>query len=906
MKTSPGGFPASLLLFTLSVPIASARLTRYITGTSITGVTQELDVARTPALFTGNFGDCLGGNSLFNITKFDAAYYTDNSTVLFHLDGQSSIANESLVMRFSMDAYGENRFQMTFDPCFTNIDSLCPLNASVPVAAWAVFPVGAQQVGNIPSLAFNIPDFEGSVTLQIFGNSSQSEIGCFQASMRNGNTMSYPEIVGPILALFVLVAMVASFATAAYGTGIPAMRTHHAHSLSVMVIFETFQSIFFSGTLQLEFPSVLSAWWSNFAWSAGQIYSRSVVETANIASGVGGNASQVGAAGSSVQVMAEAGALLAQQIYGRSLTAAQGTTGQVVSRTTEATHQLSRRYNSSNPDDYAWAGVSVNPGVILPGTWTGFPGTLSALGIPAVDTFAVGLIWLLVLVAILSFSLVALKFSLEGLVKMKRIKEDRLLYFRKHWIQYTGVTILRTLFAAFAMVMTLTFFQLSFSGSARTKALASVFFLLLFVGLSGLATHACYTRLGSGSLALQPDRILLIRRTKFNHMPYIAFIRSSILEKLGSTEHSIVSIPWFQLAYHDNDSNRIAVTQDEPYIQRYGWLSARYRRTRWWFFAVYLAHQLFRAAIVGGAHVTPTAQVYSLLVYDITAFLVILTLNPFEGRRNTALAVWMLGLARILTTALSIAFLPQLGVGRILATALGIIIIVVQGLLTIGVLVLVVLSAISSYFSLARDRDPLAQQATATLDPLKARYLAHLTHSTLDIRRPSRAEKAHLKDLETDATAVVEPSFTVNSVRRISKIYDEDEDTFAATSPPQSLLRGGGPPSSLRSASSCTSSSGNLPRGARAVRASWSAADFVERDAASASARPEPGLARRLSGFSSTAGRYDGALGSFQESEEEGVVEEMGLSSGAGSLVDGGQVRVGAPPPGSEEERREE
>lgn len=71
----------------------------YIKGTGIDGVSRDLEVSRFPSLYTGDFDDCLGGGSLFNVTKFDAAYYADNSTVLFHLDGTSNIRKESLIRR---------------------------------------------------------------------------------------------------------------------------------------------------------------------------------------------------------------------------------------------------------------------------------------------------------------------------------------------------------------------------------------------------------------------------------------------------------------------------------------------------------------------------------------------------------------------------------------------------------------------------------------------------------------------------------------------------------------------------------------------------------------------------------------------------------------------------------------
>lgn len=120
------------------LPTTWAKDTQYITGISLDGVTANLALDRRPALYTGDFGDCLGGQSLLNVTKFDAAFYYDNSTVLFHLDGTTNIRNEAVMRRrtspscgnsrltvrlvyISVEAYGESRFAMTVNPCNTNI-----------------------------------------------------------------------------------------------------------------------------------------------------------------------------------------------------------------------------------------------------------------------------------------------------------------------------------------------------------------------------------------------------------------------------------------------------------------------------------------------------------------------------------------------------------------------------------------------------------------------------------------------------------------------------------------------------------------------------------------------------------------------------------------------------------------
>ena len=76
---------------------AAADNTYDTTGTDGNGVTRLLANDRYPALYTGEFGDCMGGHSSINVTGFDAAYYADNMTDLFHLTGSSNINNEGVM-----------------------------------------------------------------------------------------------------------------------------------------------------------------------------------------------------------------------------------------------------------------------------------------------------------------------------------------------------------------------------------------------------------------------------------------------------------------------------------------------------------------------------------------------------------------------------------------------------------------------------------------------------------------------------------------------------------------------------------------------------------------------------------------------------------------------------------------
>lgn len=704
--------------------------------------------------------------------------------------------------------------------------SLCPLKASEPITGTAAISVPASQIERIPDVAFSIPDFEGSTKLQIFANSSKTEIGCFQAVMGNGVTLSQPKAIAPILGVFTVVAIVAAFLTAAYGVSVPHMRMHYAHSLSVLVIFETFQSFFFTGALSVDWPRVLVAWWSNFAWSAGLIHSSGIANSIGSFTGVIGNASQVGGAGS---VVINNGGGLAGQIYG-SLKA--------------------RVFNDANaPYDYSYAGVPVAPGMPMPGTWYGFSGALSEADVPAAGAFLVGLIWLLVAVGLVMLCVLSLKFALEALAGLKWIKEDRMDYFREHWLGYLTVSVLRTLFIAFFMIATLALFQLNVKAPVGVTTIAAVTFAIFVIGTSALVGLACRARLRFGNFSITADQLILHRGKLFKVIPCVAPVRASTLKEQESAARPIVTVSWFRIRHIDDDPSRVTVHDDETFVKSFGWLSARYRRTRWWFFAYYLGYQFIRACFLGGGVQSPLAQVYGLFIVEIFAFLIIVKYKPFEGTRNMTLAVWMLGITKVTTTGLSIAFLPDFSLDRIVATVLAFIIIAIQGLLVIALMILVVLGAISSWMSLSRNREDISPEF---LDGIRTRYFEKMEAKARDGPDPHKQDE----EKNTELDEFKEQFFSAASVPRARKTGGEEADiiTSLGVRPPPHLRPATARPSSVHGRVRVNSlhsrrSVGNLPRSGRQHRASWSAKDFAQWDAELSAARPSGAmLAKRRSG----------------------------------------------------------
>jgi hypothetical protein len=99
-KWTPSAISALLLLLTTLtfLPYSLAEV-QTITYQNNDGSALYLKDDRRPALYTGNFGDCLGG-SLITVTKFDASYYKDNMTITFDIQGYTNLTREALMSEF--------------------------------------------------------------------------------------------------------------------------------------------------------------------------------------------------------------------------------------------------------------------------------------------------------------------------------------------------------------------------------------------------------------------------------------------------------------------------------------------------------------------------------------------------------------------------------------------------------------------------------------------------------------------------------------------------------------------------------------------------------------------------------------------------------------------------------------
>ncbi|QDS70318.1 hypothetical protein FKW77_008438 [Venturia effusa] len=822
----------SLFFTTLTIlPQSRADDVQTITYQNSDGTALYLKDDRRPALYTGDFGDCLGdSNKLVTVIKFDASYYKDNMTITFDIQGSTTFVREALMIYIGVYAYGEGRFEIPFDPCKANIYSMCPAKQNVSINANAQIPLGAADVALIPSIALTIPDFEGQAILRIFSNTSQSEVACYAATLTNGATFSHPAAVGGTLGAFTVIALLSALATAAYGETIPTMRKHYAHSLSVLVVFAVFHHIFFTGALSMNFPSVLVAFWSNYAWSAGMIYTSGMQNSIDhLTSEARGNTSYLGAAGANTPQSGVGGGFDLHKIYKRSR--AFDPSGMTEALEGTLSKALAKRASTGSNATSAskWFGDPVRAGLPLPGNYSGFAGTLSQEMIPASNAFLTGFIWFLILLLIVGGSVVLLKFALDLLCRFNVVKTQRFNLFRAHWKGYTALALLRTCFIAFFALMFLTIFQFSYGGAASVMAIAAIVFVIFFIGILGICAYACYYRLRVGNFETKPDRIQLERRKVLKVIPWYTFHHESNVQDQPEKVFS-GSLPGWKIS-HIGEGTAQSIHDDEEYTKKFGWLASRYRRTRWWFFAAWIVYEFIRAAVLAGASGHPMVQVFFLLVIEFLAFLGIFKLKPYEGQRLNVIVIYLLGFSKIVCVALSAAFDVSFNLARIPTTVIGVVIIIIQGFLTTALLICIVLSAISSYFSITRHREEIKPRRWL---PLRQRYFNHLDQVVADVPPPPKPPTPPPEEPKG-------PYFSVNSVKRAPKIEDEDLEFQAEISqdPRSSQTQVGSiygaskdalPGNRASRATSVGSriSSSNLPYGARVHRGSWSTRDFQD------------------------------------------------------------------------------
>lgn len=179
-------------------------------------------------------------------------------------------------------------------------------------------------------------------------------------------------------------------------------RTLYAHSLSAYAVFSCYHSIYFTGALSVNFPSVLIAFWSNFGWAAGLIVNESMQSSLN-------GFTRSSAHSPRVALDDDEATQLSKELYSRAFQFGE--------------HQ--------------------KEGLPVPGNFSGFPATLAKAEMAATNAFMTMFVWFLVLLTGICIFIGGFKLIMETLTLMGSSK-SRFQVFRDNWLVFLRSILLRT------------------------------------------------------------------------------------------------------------------------------------------------------------------------------------------------------------------------------------------------------------------------------------------------------------------------------------------------------------------------------------------------------------------------------------------------------------------------------
>lgn len=221
-------------------------------------------------LTTSSFSNCNTSSSI-TVNNVDISYNSDNKTVTFDVSGTSDkVQNVSATL--TVLAYGQSVYDSTFNPCkeATYVQQLCPVPEGT-FGARGNQDIPADIAGQIPSIAFSVPDIAATAQLSLKSLDDGSEVGCIQSQVTNGKTASVPA-VSYIMAGVAGIALVASgisaIGAAAAGGGAGGAGTM---SPSFGEVIGVFQGFAMNAMHSVNYPQVYKSFAKNFAFSTGII-----------------------------------------------------------------------------------------------------------------------------------------------------------------------------------------------------------------------------------------------------------------------------------------------------------------------------------------------------------------------------------------------------------------------------------------------------------------------------------------------------------------------------------------------------------------------------------------------------------------------------------------------------------
>ncbi|KAI9848400.1 MAG: hypothetical protein M1837_000194 [Sclerophora amabilis] len=581
-------------------------------------------------LKTSGINSCLSDSEI-KVDSVDMEYDRTTNTVTFDASGTSK-SSQNVTASLVVMAYGREVYQKDFDPCEeeTKVDQLCP----VPEGKFAA--KGTQKIPNeyssmIPSIAFQVPDLEGTAKLELKSKEDGKNLACIESDVNNGKTAEVPAvayisvgIAGAALGLSALSALSASGTQGASPT-----------SPSFGEVIGWFQSMAMNGMLSVNYPPVYRSFTKNFAFSGGLIpWNQMQLSIDGFRNKTGGNLEN-----NSLESLQNS-----TLVYPGSAASAGNKTKRALDLLFDnvvlAARDLTANVNGTESSEGDEPGKGPEDDDKTTRFVHGVQGYVEQLMIPEANTFMTVLLIFAIVLGAITVGILLFKVILEVWALFGTFPKS-LKGFRKRYWGFLARTIVNLILVLYGVWTLYCVFQFTHGDSWAAKLLAGL-------------TLAVFTAI----------------------LGFFSFRIWQLARKFKKSE-----------------GDASALYEDKKTWRKYSLFYDQYKKDLWWVFLPAIIYMFAKGCIIAAGDGHGLVQTAGQLIVEAIMLALLLWNRPYATRAGNWINVFI-QVVRVLSVVCILVFVEELGIAKDTKTITGVILIAVQSALTGALAILIAVNAI--------------------------------------------------------------------------------------------------------------------------------------------------------------------------------------------------------------------
>ena len=601
-------------------------------------------------LKTNGFTACINNPSIM-VNTLNIQYDRLAAAVIFDVGGTSSQA-QNVTASLTVTAYGKQVYQKDFDPCddATKVDQLCPgkfcwstLSFFCLLISRGLVPAGnfaakgnqtipSSFAGQIPSIAFSIPDLEGDAKMELKSKDTGAGLACIESGINNGKTAE----VHAVSYIAVSIAGAALLLTGLSALGAAGSTGSTTPSPNFSDVVGWFQSMAMNGMLSVNYPPVYRSFTKNFAFSGGLVpWNAMQTSIDNFRNHTGGNLTT-----DSVKYLRNATLAFSDGSVSNKSVVAKRNIEWFFWESPLITRDVSTSINGTGNGTSSANSTGTAGGDKVTHIVHGIQGYVEQLTIPQANTFMTVLLIFAIVIAAIAVGILLLKVILETWALYGSFPK-KLTNFRKRYWGLLARTITNLILILYGVWTLYCVFQFTHGDSWAAKVLAGV--------TLGISTAI---------------------------LGFFSF-------RIWQVAHR----------YKKLEGDASALFEDKETWVKYSLFYDSYKRGYWWLFMPAIAYMFAKGCVIAAGDGHGLAQSIGQLIVECLMLILLLWSRPYEKKAGNWINMFI-QIVRVLSIVCVMVFVEELGIAQTTKTVTGVILIAVQSVLTATLAILIAVNAI--------------------------------------------------------------------------------------------------------------------------------------------------------------------------------------------------------------------